>query len=146
MDERLIFLVEDNRDEEELMMLAMERHNVPNQVVVARDGHEALKMLHGEGEKGEGRMKTLPTLILLDLSIPKVNGLEVLKRIRAHQLTRFLPVVVMSSTGGEDEIAACYDNGCNSFVRKPLDFNDFQEALKYIVDYWLRCNSFPPST
>src|SRR5262245_22047234 len=135
-----ILLVEDNPDDEELTLMAFRQNNITNDMIVAHDGEEALQLLfptEGEGFK--------PTLILLDLKLPKVDGLEVLRQIRAHERTKWLPVVILTSSKEEQDLVAGYNLGCNSYVRKPIDFNAFLEAIRQLGLYWLLLNETPPS-
>lgn len=132
----LILLVEDNPDDEKLTLRAMRQCEVPNLIIVARDGEEALLHL-------QDGMKRLPSLILLDLKLPKVGGIEVLRRLRSSQRTRHLPVVVLTSSDEERDILQCYDNGANSYIRKPVDFDQFIDAVKQLGLYWLVFNRTP---
>ena len=130
-----IMLVEDNPDDVDLTLAAFDRHNIVNEVVVARDGVEVLEILHPEG--GGAR---LPSVVLLDLKLPKIGGLEVLRRIRAHESTRFLPVVILTtSTQDEDKIDS-YKLGANSYIRKPVGFDRFMEAVRLVGLYWIVTN------
>ncbi len=137
-----ILLVEDNPDDVKLTMRAFKSHNITNEVVVAQDGAQALDYLFGAGgvERGE-----LPAVVLLDLKLPKVNGLEVLKRIRADEGTRLLPVVILTSSDEERDIISGYSLGANSYVRKPVDFVEFTDAAKQLGLYWLLMNQTPPT-
>jgi CheY-like chemotaxis protein len=136
MNERkkLILLVEDDPDHVELALLALKKNNFSENVLIARDGSEALELL-GKAE--------LPELVLLDLKLPKVSGLEVLRRIRADERTRFLPVVVLSSSDEESDIARSYELGVNSYIVKPLAFENFTEAARHVGIYWLTLNKTP---
>jgi CheY-like chemotaxis protein len=140
--EKVILLVEDNRDDEELAIRALKKNNIPNAVVVARDGVQAIDYLFGTTE-GAGATPTLPQVILLDLNLPKLNGLDVLKKIRSEQRTRFLPVVVLTSSKEEEDILNSYTLGANSYVRKPVDFGQFIEAVKTLGQFWLSLNEQP---
>lgn len=144
MNSKVILLVEDNPDDEELTLMALQKNNILNEVVVARDGVEALDYLFGEGAGSFSQRRLLPTLILLDLKLPKVDGLEVLKRIRADERTRMLPVVVLTSSREESDVLESYSLGCNSYVRKPVDFAQFVEATRQLGLYWLLLNEGPP--
>ncbi len=140
--EKLILLVEDNRDDEELAIRALKKNNIPNAVVVARDGVQAIDYLFGTTQ-GAPAPPTLPQVILLDLNLPKLNGLDVLKKIRSEQRTRFLPVVVLTSSKEEEDILNSYSLGANSYVRKPVDFGQFIEAVKTLGQFWLSLNEQP---
>jgi CheY-like chemotaxis protein len=134
---RMILLVEDDPDHELLTIRAMRKSKVANDVRVARDGAEAIDLLFGPEA-------IRPQVILLDLKLPKVDGLEVLRRIRAHESTRMLPVVVLTSSDEERDVAQSYKLGVNSYIRKPVDFNDFAEATSQLGMYWLVLNECPP--
>lgn len=140
MPDKVILLVEDNSDDEALTLRALKKNNILNEVVVARDGEEALDYLFGTG-KYEGRDTSLqPQVILLDLQLPKLSGLEVLKSLRADDRTVLQPVVVLTTSSEETDIMASYRNGANSYIRKPVDFNQFIEAVKQLGLYWLELN------
>ncbi len=141
---RTILLVEDNPDDVELTLRAFEKSSIANNIVVARDGAEALEHLFAVGAGLEGH-RLPPAVVLLDLKLPKLDGLEVLKRIRADERTRRLPVVILSSSKEERDIVRSYDLGANSFVRKPVDFVEFTEAARHLGVYWLVLNESPPS-
>ncbi len=144
MENGIIMLVEDNPDDEELTIRALKKANILNDVVVARDGVEALDYLFGTGAY-EGRdLSVMPLLILLDLRMPKIDGLEVLKRIRSDDRTRRLNVVVMTTSKEEADLARSYDLNANSYIRKPVNFDQFTEAVKNIGLYWLVLNVPPP--
>ena len=144
MENGIIMLVEDNPDDEELTIRALKKANIMNEVVVARDGVEALDYLFGTGAH-EGRdLSVMPLLVLLDLRMPKVDGLEVLKRIRGDDRTRRLNVVVMTTSQEEADLARSYDLNANSYIRKPVNFDQFTEAVKSIGLYWLVLNVPPP--
>lgn len=134
-----ILLVEDNPDDEELTLLAFKKSNLANEVAVARDGAEALDYLFCAG-KYAGRGGALPSVILLDLKLPKLGGLEVLQRLRAHPSTALIPVVVMTSSSEEEDLISSYRLGANSFVRKPVEFCAFAEAVEKVGLYWLLLN------
>ena len=142
MNEGKILLVEDNPDDAALTVRALKSHNIRNEVVVAQDGVEALDYLFGKGERPAAEP---PAVILLDLKLPRLNGLEVLQRIRAHADTRLLPVVILTSSDEERDVIDGYRLGANSYVRKPVDFVEFTEAAKQLGLYWLLMNRAPPS-
>jgi CheY-like chemotaxis protein len=139
MPDKMILLVEDNPDDEALMLRAFQRSKLANQIEVARDGAEALEFLLGENAR------PLPTLVILDLKLPKVDGLEVLRRVRGSERTRTLPVVVLTSSREEQDLVESYRLGANSYVRKPVDFVQFAEATQTLGLYWLVVNEPPPS-
>ncbi len=135
--ERDILLVEDNPDDVDLTIMALEKSNILNKVKVARNGEEALDMLHGlNGVEPQA----LPAVVLLDLNMPKINGLEVLKEIRSNERTRRLPVVILTSSREEQDIIRGYDLGANSYIRKPVDFENFVSAVRQLGLYWLVLN------
>jgi len=136
---RLILLVEDDPDHELLTIRALKKSNVANDVRVARDGEEAIRILFGEDPMH-------PQVILLDLKLPKVDGLEVLRRIREAPETRMLPVVILTSSDEERDVVRSYQLGVNSYIRKPVNFNDFAEATRQLGMYWLVLNECPPLT
>jgi two-component system response regulator len=144
MEEKIILLVEDNPDDVELTIRAFNKNNIFNKIIVAKDGAEALDYLFGRGVYKERELKDLPILIMLDLNLPKVNGLEVLKAIRQNELTKLLPVVILTSSNQEEDVAASYKLGANSYIRKPVNFKDFIEAVKSLGLYWLLWNEPPP--
>ena len=136
---RKILLVEDNPDDEFLALRALQKNNVANEVVVARDGLEAINYLFGEGSQA-GQPPLVPEVILLDLKLPKIDGIEVLRRIRGDERTRRIPTVILTTSGETVDIEASYDNGCNSYIRKPVDFEQFIEAVRQMGLYWLVLN------
>ena len=138
-NEKTILLVEDDPDHEALAVRALKKSNVVNQILVARDGEEALKMLHGESA-----LRELPQVVLLDLKLPKIDGLEVLQRIRDNERTQRLPVVVLTSSDEERDLARSYALGVNSYIRKPVSFAEFTEATRQLGMYWLVLNECPP--
>jgi len=144
MDNRIILLVEDNPDDVELTLRALKKNNVTNEVVVAHDGVEALDYLFGMGAYAGRDLSVMPTVILLDLKLPKMDGLEVLRRLRADDRTRLLPVVILTSSKEEQDIVNGYRLGANSYVRKPVDFAQFMEAVGQLRLYWLLLNEGPP--
>jgi two-component system response regulator len=141
----VILLVEDNRDDEALTLRALKKNNIKNEVVVARDGVEALDFLMGTGSHAGRDLNVMPQVILLDLKLPKVDGLEVLKRVRAHERTRLLPIVILTSSNEEQDRINGYGLGANSYVRKPVDFAQFIEAVRQLGLYWLILNEPPPT-
>jgi CheY-like chemotaxis protein len=144
MNSRRILLVEDNPSDVELTKRALEKRHISNVVLVAEDGKEALDYLFGAGAHAGRDVTDLPTLVLLDLKLPKLDGLEVLRRIRADPRTKRLPVVILTSSSEEQDRAASYDLGANSYIRKPVDFAQFAEAIEYLGLYWLVLNEPPP--
>lgn len=144
MAEDFILLVEDNPDDEALTLRAFKKNNILNQVVIARDGTEALDYLFGADGRGGFAAGRLPQVTLLDLKLPKVDGLEVLRRIRADERTRLLPVVILTSSKEEQDLLAGYSLGANSYIRKPVDFDQFLEAVRQLGLYWLVLNQPPP--
>lgn len=144
MREKMILLVEDNADDEDLTIRALRKNNIANEIVVARDGAQALDFLFGRG-KHEGRdTQELPEVVLLDLKLPKVDGLEVLRQLRSEERTRRLPVVILTSSAEESDRLRGYDLGANSYVRKPVDFLEFSEGVRQLGLYWLVLNVPPP--
>jgi len=140
-----ILLIEDNPDDEALTLRAFRKSNLRNEVIVVRDGAEALDYLFGTGEF-EGRdLRDMPNLILLDLKLPKIDGLEVLRRLRADPRTRLLPVVILTSSKEQEDLINGYSLGANSYVRKPVDFNQFVNAIQQLGLYWLVLNEPPPN-
>jgi len=144
MDNKIILLVEDNPDDEALTLRALKKNNISNQVIVARDGAEALEYLFGTGQYSGRAANLTPQVVLLDLKLPKVEGLEVLRRMRANESTKLLPVVILTSSNEEQDRINGYDSGANSYVRKPVDFNQFIEAVRQLGLYWLILNEQPP--
>lgn len=145
METKTILLVEDNPDDEALTLRALKRNNILNEVVVARDGAEALDYLFAQGAYSGRDASDLPEVVLLDLKLPKIDGLDVLRRIRGETLTRRLAVVILTSSNEERDIISGYDLGANSYIRKPVDFNQFMEAVRQLGIYWLVLNVSPPS-
>jgi two-component system response regulator len=144
MKNKIILLVEDNPDDVDLAIRALKKNNILNEVVVAGDGAEALDYLFGTG-KYEGRdMSIMPEVILLDLKLPKIDGLEVLKHLRADERTRLLPVVILTSSREEQDVINGYKFGANSYIQKPVDFDQFTEAVRQLGLYWLVLNELPP--
>jgi len=144
MKSRVILLVEDNPDDELLALRALKKSNVPNEIVVAHDGVEALDYLFASGSY-EGRdTSSMPELVLLDLKLPRLDGLEVLKRLRSDERTRLLPVVILTSSKERSDMLEGYGLGANSYVRKPVDFEQFVKAVEQLRLYWLVLNEAPP--
>lgn len=144
-EDKIILLVEDNPDDEALTLRALRKANVGNAVAVARDGVEALDYLFGTGAHAGAAAPPLPQVLLLDLKLPKVDGLEVLRRLRADARTRFLPVVILTSSSEEQDLIESYRLGANSYVRKPVGFTHFAEAVGQLGLYWLIVNQAPPA-
>ncbi len=143
MDNKVILLVEDNPRDEALTLRALKKSNIVNDVIVARDGVEALAYFFGTGEHGDDP-PVMPQLVLLDLKLPKVDGLEVLRKIRADDRTKRLPVVIFTSSSEEEDMIKSYDLGANSYVRKPVESEQFAEATKQLGLYWLLLNEGAP--
>lgn len=144
MNEQVVLLVEDNPDDVELTLRAFKKNNLLNEIVVARDGVEALDYLFATGAYRERDPNQQPQLILLDLKLPRLDGLEVLRRIRDDERTRFLPVVVLTSSKEEQDLIQSYTLHANSYICKPVDFNQFLEAVRQLGLYWLVLNESPP--
>ncbi len=144
MDIKSILLVEDNPDDETLTLRALAKNNITNEVVVARDGALALDYLFGTGQYQGRDTRILPQVVLLDLKLPKIDGLEVLRRLRADERTKFLPVVILTSSNEETDMVDSYGFGANSYVRKPVEFSQFLEAVRQLGLYWLLINEPPP--
>jgi two-component system response regulator len=142
--DKTILLVEDNPDDEELTRIAFAESRLANRLVVARDGEEALEYLFGTGRYAGRDLANMPQLILLDLKLPKVDGHEVLARIRADARTKYIPVVVMTTSREEADMIGSYDLGANSFIQKPVDFVSFTEAVRQVGLYWLVLNTSLP--
>ncbi|HLP40228.1 MAG TPA: response regulator [Fibrobacteria bacterium] len=142
--QKQILLVEDNVDDVELTRRAFKKNNIKNEMVVANDGAEALDYLFGSGRYVGRDLSNTPALILLDLKLPKIEGLEVLRRIREDERTRYLPVVVLTSSKEEQDLVRSYALGTNSYVRKPIDFDEFTKAVGFLGLYWLLINESPP--
>jgi two-component system, response regulator len=144
MRTKTILLVEDNPSDVELTIRAFEKGRITNELVIAEDGQEALDYLFRAGKHKDRPSGDMPTLILLDLKLPKVDGLEVLRRVRSSETTRRLPVVILTSSKEEHDVATSYDLGVNSYIRKPVDFHQFADAVKHLGLYWLVINEPPP--
>jgi two-component system response regulator len=145
MKNTTILLVEDNPDDEVLTLRALKKNNIGNEVVVVRDGVEALDFLFCTGAYADRDPHDLPQLILLDIKLPKVDGLQVLRRVRADQRTRLLPVVILTSSKEQQDLIKGYEGGANSFVRKPVDFSQFADSIRELGLYWLVLNETPPN-
>ncbi len=145
MEEKVILLVEDNADDEKLTLRALKKNNISNDVVVARNGAEALDYLFGTGTHSGRDTSLMPQVVLLDLKLPKIDGLEVLRKMRGNERTKLLPVVILTSSNEEQDRLSGYGFGANSYVRKPVDFNQFTEAVRQLGLYWLVLNEQPPA-
>jgi CheY-like chemotaxis protein len=143
-NQKAILLVEDNPDDEALAIRALKRHHIGNEIVVARDGVEALEYLFCTGKYVDRDIANKPSVVLLDLKLPRIDGLEVLRRVRSDPRTQFLPVVVLTTSSEEGDILDSYSIGCNSYIRKPVDFLQFSEAIRQLGMYWLLMNESPP--
>lgn len=143
MNMRPILLVEDNPDDEALALRAFKKLKISNKVIVARDGVEALDYLFATGEHAGRATTELPALVLLDLKLPRIDGLEVLRRLRANELTHILPVVILTSSKEEQDMVQGYNLGANSYVRKPVDYNEFVSAVSQLGVFWLLLNELP---
>ena len=144
-DPRVILLVEDNPDDEALTVRALKKANLSNELVVARDGAEALDYLFGTGPHAGRDARRVPQVILLDIKLPKIDGLEVLRRVRSDPRTALLPVVILTSSSEEQDIVEGYRLGANSYVRKPVDFGHFADAVRQLGLYWVLVNEQPPA-
>lgn len=144
MTNKVILLVEDNPDDEALTLRALKKNNILNEVVVARDGVEALDYLFGEGSYAGRDLNRMPEVTLLDLKLPKIDGLEVLKRMRSDPRTKLLPVIILTSSVRDQDVAESYGLGANSYIRKPVNFEQFTETVRQLGLYWLLLNVSPP--
>jgi two-component system response regulator len=144
MSSKVILLVEDNPDDVTLTLRALKKNNIVNEVIVAHDGEEALEYLTATGTYAGRTVADLPQVVLLDLKLPKVSGLDVLRAVRADERTHLLPVVILTSSTEERDIVSSYDLGANSYIRKPVDFDQFLEAVRQLGLYWLVLNQAPP--
>ncbi len=144
VNNKTILLVEDNPDDEALAIRALKRHHISNEVIVAHDGVEALEYLFCTGMYVGRDISLKPTVVLLDLKLPRVDGLEVLRRLRSDERTKLLPVVVLTTSSEEQDMLNSYSLGCNSYIRKPVDFVQFSEAIRQLGMYWLLMNEPPP--
>jgi two-component system response regulator len=145
MDEKIILLVEDNPDDEELSLRALRQSHLVNEVFVVRDGEEALEYLFATGRYVARDARILPQVVLLDLKLPKLGGLDVLQRVRADERTRLLPVVILTSSSEDEDILSSYRLGANSYVRKPVEFHRFVDAVRQLGLYWMLINQAPGS-
>ena len=144
MAEKMILLVEDNPDDEELTTRALRQAKIANEIVVARDGSEAVEFLFGEGRHAGRDLSQMPAVVLLDLKLPKLSGLEVLQRLRADQRTKLIPTVVLTSSSEDEDMLKSYQWGANSYVRKPVEFGAFVNAVSQLGVYWMLLNQAPP--
>jgi CheY-like chemotaxis protein len=144
MAERMIMVVEDNPDDEELTLRALKQSKIANEIIVTRDGSEALEFVFGEGQYAGRDLSRMPTVILLDLKLPKLNGLDVLQRLRADPRTKLIPVVVLTSSSEDEDMLKSYRLGANSYVRKPVEFSAFANAVSQLGLYWMLLNQPPP--
>lgn len=144
MSEQVILLVEDNQSDEELTLRALRKSNISNRVVVMRDGAAAVDFLLARGPHTGREPKEDPAIVLLDLNLPKMGGLEVLRTVRSHERTKLLPIVVLTSSKEDKDLAGAYELGCNSYIVKPVDFTQFAEAVRQLGLYWLVLNQQPP--
>lgn len=144
MGEKLILLVEDNPDDEALTLRSLRKSGVANEIIVTRDGSEAVDWLFCQGQYADRNPSVQPGVILLDLKLPKMNGIDVLRRMRSDPRTKFIPVVVLTSSSEEDDMIRSYESGANSYVRKPVNFDEFAHAVSQLGLYWMLLNQRPP--
>ena len=144
MRSKIILLVEDNPSDVKLTKRALEQNQITNELIVAEDGQEALDYLFATGQYAGRDVRDLPAVVLLDLKLPKIEGLEVLQKIRANEITRLMPVVILTSSDQEADMISSYNLGANSYIRKPVDFRQFTEAVRTLGMYWLLLNEPPP--
>jgi two-component system response regulator len=144
MAEKMILLVEDNPDDEELTTRALRQAKIANEIVVARDGSEAIEFLFGQGRHAGRDLSQMPAVILLDLKLPKLSGLEVLQRLRADPRTKLIPTVILTSSSEDEDMVKSYQCGANSYVRKPVEFGAFVNAVSQLGVYWMLLNQAPP--
>ena len=142
-EDKKILLIEDNPDDIELTLRAFKKNNIMNEIIVKSDGQEALDFFFGENGIVEKKNEGLPILILLDLKLPKIDGVEVLKKLRTDERTKLIPVVVLTSSKESADLLSCYRLGCNSYIRKPVSFTQFTEMVKQLGFYWLIMNEVP---
>jgi two-component system, response regulator len=143
--EKTILLVEDNPNDEELTLRALRKANIANEVAIARDGQEALDFLFGAGKYAGREPPTMPAVVLLDLKLPKLDGIDVLQRIRADPRTKLVPVVILTSSSEDEDMVRSYQSGANSYVRKPIEFGAFANAVTQLGMYWVLINQIPPN-
>ncbi len=142
---KMILLVEDNPNDEELTLRALRKANIANEVAIARDGQEAIDFLFGTGKYAGREPPAMPAVVLLDLKLPKLDGIDVLQRIRADPRTKLIPVVVLTSSSEDEDMVRSYQSGANSYVRKPIEFSAFANAVTQLGMYWVLINQVPPS-
>ncbi len=145
MKDKFILLIEDNQDDVDLTLRAFRKSNIANRTVITRDGAEALDFLFAQGEHVQRDSSHIPVVILLDLNLPKIDGLSVLKEIRSNPVTRYIPVVVLTTSKAENDVVESYSLGANSFIQKPVDFNRFSEVVSNFGLYWLIMNETVPA-
>jgi two-component system response regulator len=143
MEQKFIMLIEDNPDDTALMLRAFKKNDIKHDVIILHDGEDAIDWINMTGKHSTRNPEALPSLILLDLKLPKYDGIEVLRKIRTNDSTRLLPVVILSSSREHNDIRQCYYSGCNAYVRKQLDFDKFIEAVNSICSFWLDLNETP---
>lgn len=139
----MILLIEDDRDDELLMQMALKDSNIQHELVVVRDGVAALDFLYGTGEYAGRDLSVMPSLILLDLKLPKMDGVEVLRHINDHKRIRVIPIVVLTSSSRDEDMIECYRLGANSYIQKPMNLHDFVDVVRQLGDYWLKLNKVP---
>ena len=143
INNKKILLVEDNPDDIELTLRAFRKNNIMNEIIIKRDGAEALDFFFGKEGVAVNNCNDLPILTMLDLKLPKIDGLDVLKKIRSDKRTKLIPVVILTSSNEQSDLLSSYELGCNSYIRKPVDFNQFTETVKQLGFYWLLINEIP---
>ncbi len=139
----MILLVEDDHDDELLMLMALKENDIQHELVVVRDGIEALDFLYGTGKHTGRDLSVMPSLILLDLKLPKIDGIEVLRRINGDERIRIIPIVVLTSSSRDEDMIECYRLCANSYLQKPFDFNEFVDVVRQLGAYWLMLNKMP---